>query len=192
MGGRMALAADVKVGGRYLHLYSVHFESGRTNDRFRDDQALELAEDAREKPHGVIIGGDMNTSEYLDDLRNGTERDGATRALRRAGYADAHAGLPPEARITTPSGVAIDLLFGKGVAFTGAGIGTPEQWGGLSDHYPVWARVRLEQPSEDNGQDDTRSRLLARIRRIRHLRRLRLLERAGLGGGPVPGRPLVG
>ena len=143
MGGRMALAADVKVGGRYLHLYSVHFESGTTNDRFRDDQALELAEDAVEKPHGVIIGGDMNTSEYLSDLRDGTERDGATRAFRRAGYADAHAGLPLEARTTTPSGVAIDLLFGKGIVFRDEGIGTPEQWGGLSDHYPVWARVRL-------------------------------------------------
>jgi endonuclease/exonuclease/phosphatase family metal-dependent hydrolase len=143
MGGRMALAADVKVGGRYLHLYSVHFESGSTNGRFRDDQALELAEDAEGKPHGVIIGGDMNTSEYLGDLRDGAEREGATRAFRRAGYTDAHAGLPADGRITTPSGVVIDLLFGKGVAFKDAGIGTPEQWGGLSDHYPVWARVRL-------------------------------------------------
>jgi len=144
MGGRMALAADVKVGQRYLHLYSVHFESGRTNDRYRDDQALELAEDANLKPHGVITGGDMNTSEYLGDLRNGTANDGATRVFREAGYADAHAALPADERITTPSGVVIDLVFGKGVTFTAAGIGSRQEWSGLSDHYPVWARVRLD------------------------------------------------
>ena len=143
VGGRMALAADVRVGERYLHLYSVHFESGRTNDRYRDDQALELVEDASLRPHGVIIGGDMNTSEYLGDLRNGTANDGATRVLRESGYADAHAALTAGERITTPSGVVIDLLFGKGVEFTGAGVGAPVEWAGLSDHYPVWARARL-------------------------------------------------
>jgi endonuclease/exonuclease/phosphatase family metal-dependent hydrolase len=144
MGGRMALAVDVRVGQRYLHLYSVHFESGRTNGRFRDDQALELVEAANLAPHGVVIGGDMNTSEYLGDLRNGTVSDGATRVFFEAAYADAHAALPAEERITTPSGVVIDLIFGKGVAFAGAGIGRPEEWAGLSDHYPVWARVRLD------------------------------------------------
>lgn len=143
MGGRMALAADVRVGGRCLHLYSVHFESGRTNDRYQDDQALELAEDANLRPHGVVIGGDMNTSEYLGDLRHGTANDGSTRVFREAGYADAHAALPPDGRITTPSGVVIDLIFGKSVTFAGAGVGSRQEWGGLSDHYPVWARVRL-------------------------------------------------
>lgn len=148
LGGRMALAADVKIGERYLHLYSVHFESGRTNDRFRDDQVLELVEDANLKPHGVIIGGDMNTSEYLGDLRDGTTNDGATRVLLEAGYADAHAALPADRRITTPSGVVIDLIFGKSVTFAGAGIGGPEEWAGLSDHYPVWTRARtLQGPS---------------------------------------------
>ena len=142
LGGRATLAADVKVGKRYLHLYSVHLESGRTNDRFRDDQALELVEDANLKPHGVLIGGDMNTSAYLGDLRDGTEHDGATRVLREAGYADAHAALPPDERLTTPSGVVIDLIFGKNVTFAGGGIGAREAWDGLSDHYPVWARAR--------------------------------------------------
>ena len=143
MGGRMALAADVKVGACHLHLYSVHFESGRTNDRYRDDQALELVEDANLKPHAVIIGGDMNTSEYLGDLRNGTANDGATRVFREAGYVDAHAGLPTVERITTPSGVVIDLIVGKGVTVLDAGVGSREEWADVSDHYPVWARVRL-------------------------------------------------
>jgi endonuclease/exonuclease/phosphatase family metal-dependent hydrolase len=30
------------------------------------------------------------------------------------------------------------------VTFTGAGIGSKPEWAGLSDHYPVWARVRLD------------------------------------------------
>jgi endonuclease/exonuclease/phosphatase family metal-dependent hydrolase len=143
LGGRMTVAADARIGERYLRLYSVHFESGRGADAYRADEARELVEDAASLAQGAIIGGDMNTSAYLGDLRDGTAKDGATQALLAVGWVDAHAGLAPEARGTSPSGVAIDLIFGKGVAFTGAGVGSREQWEGLSDHYPVWARVRL-------------------------------------------------
>ena len=142
LGGRVALTADVQIGDRYLRLYSVHFESGRTGGRYRADEALELVGNGNVSPHGVIIGGDMNTSAYLDDLRNGTANDGAARVLREAGYTDAHGALPPGERITTPSGAVIDLVFGKNVVFSGSGIGSPEEWAGLSDHYPVWARLR--------------------------------------------------
>jgi len=143
LGGRMAVAADARIGNRYLRLYSVHFESGRGADAYREDEARELVEDAASLAQGVIIGGDMNTSAYLGDLRDGTAADSAAQALAAAGYADAHAGLAPDARVTSPSGVLIDLIFGKGAAFTGAGVGSRGQWEGLSDHYPVWARVRL-------------------------------------------------
>jgi len=56
---------------------------------------------------------------------------------------DAHAALPVGERVTTDSGVAIDLIFGRGVRFTAAGVGPRAVWGGLSDHLPVWARVSL-------------------------------------------------
>jgi endonuclease/exonuclease/phosphatase family metal-dependent hydrolase len=143
LGGRMALAADVKVGEKILRLYSVHFESKGGNEPFRGGQAAELAEDALSAPAGAVIGGDMNSGAYLADLREGTKKDSATLALFARGYADAHARLAPDDRITTRSGVVIDLLFGRGVQFLEAGIGAKEWWGGLSDHLPVWAKLRL-------------------------------------------------
>jgi endonuclease/exonuclease/phosphatase family metal-dependent hydrolase len=143
LGGRAAVAADMKIGERILRLYSVHFESRGGNEPFRGAQAAELAEDAKSAPAGAIIGGDLNSGAYLDDLRHGTKKDSATLALFARGYEDAHSGLAAEERITTRSGVVIDLIFGKGVEFLEAGIGEKERWGDLSDHLPVWARVRL-------------------------------------------------
>jgi endonuclease/exonuclease/phosphatase family metal-dependent hydrolase len=139
----MALAADVELASSHLRLYSVHFESKGGNEPFRGDQAAELAEDAAEARGGVIIGGDMNSGAYLGDLREGTRKDSATMALFARGYADSHAGLPTEERITTRSGVVIDLIFGRGVEFLKAGIGDKQRWDHLSDHLPVWARLRV-------------------------------------------------
>jgi hypothetical protein len=85
----------------------------------------------------------MNSGAYLGDLREGTKKDSATLALFARGYEDAHAALAPDDRITTRSGVVIDLLFGKGVRFLEVGIGKKERWGDLSDHLPVWARLQL-------------------------------------------------
>ena len=142
-GGRMALAADVEVGGRYLRVYSVHFESGRRSELHRVAQAMEVTEDASRSPLPAVIGGDMNAGAYLHDLRRGSRRDGASIVLRERGFADAHSGLPSDARVTTRSGVAIDLIFGRRVRLGEAGIGPPEPWERLSDHLPVWAKVRL-------------------------------------------------
>ena len=59
LGGRVALAADVRVGERMIRVYSVHFESGHLGhrsgspDAYREAQARELIEDASELDHGV-------------------------------------------------------------------------------------------------------------------------------------------
>ena len=149
LGGRVALAADVQIGERMLQVYSVHFESGqrgrgpRGPDAYREAQARELIDDASGLHQGVVIGGDMNVSRYLGLSGDDESREPTTRALFEAGYEDAHAALPPGERVTTDSGVAIDLIFGRGVRFTGSGVGAREVWGGLSDHLPVWARVSL-------------------------------------------------
>ena len=149
LGGRVALAADVRIGERMLRVYSVHFESGHrghgasSSDAYREAQARELIEDASELQRGVVIGGDMNVGRYLE-LRAGDESpEPATRALVEAGYEDAHAALPRGERATTDSGLAIDLIFGLGVRFAGSGVGPRGVWGGLSDHLPVWARLSL-------------------------------------------------
>jgi endonuclease/exonuclease/phosphatase family metal-dependent hydrolase len=149
LGGRMALAADVRIGEKRLRVYSVHFESGGISemvsspDRYREAEARELIADAADVQHGVIVGGDMNVGGYIGVLKGERPSEPATAALFAAGYADAHASLPAEERITTDSGVVIDLVFGRGVRLVDAGVGRREVWGGLSDHLPVWARVRL-------------------------------------------------
>jgi endonuclease/exonuclease/phosphatase family metal-dependent hydrolase len=143
MGGRMALAADLRIGERYLHLYSLHLES-RHEDEYRSVQSAEVAEDGLRQQFGVIAGGDLNCVRYIDDLRMGTSDDPVTQALIQRGYVDAHATLPVEDRVTTRSGVAIDLIVGRGVTFLGAGIGSKDKWGELSDHLPVWAKLRLQ------------------------------------------------
>jgi hypothetical protein len=66
-----------------------------------------------------------------------------TAALSAAGYTDAHATLPVEERITTDSGAAIDLFFGRDIAFSEGGVGPREVWDALSDHLPVWTRLLL-------------------------------------------------
>lgn len=148
-GGRVALAADVRVGERFLRVYSVHFESGRVNfgprrrADFRYAQAVELVDDAADVGAPVVIGGDMNVVRYLGSGGGRSSQEAATTALFGADFVDAHAGLPFSERVTTDSGVAIDLILGRGVEFKGFGVGPRDVWGGLSDHLPVWARVHL-------------------------------------------------
>ncbi len=149
LGGRVALAADVRIGERMLRVYSVHFESGHRGhgsggpDAYREAQARELIEDASELDRGVVMGGDMNVGRYLGLRGEDGSREPTTKALVEAGYVDAHAALPPDERVTTDSGLAIDLIFGRGVRFTGSGVGPRGVWGSLSDHLPTWARVSL-------------------------------------------------
>lgn len=148
-GGRVALTADVRVGERLLRVYSVHFESGRVNfgprkrADFRHAQVVELVDDAADAGMSVVIGGDMNVVGYLGSDDGHNSQEPATRALLAADFVDAHVDLPFSERVTTDSGVVIDLIVGRGVQFTGFGVGPRDVWGGLSDHLPVWARVRF-------------------------------------------------
>jgi endonuclease/exonuclease/phosphatase family metal-dependent hydrolase len=143
LGGRVALAADVRVGDRLLRVYSVHFESGDRGDAYRADQARELVEDAADLQRGVVLGGDMNVGRYPGLRAGDASREAAIGALVEGGYEDAHATLPREGRVTTDSGAVMDLIFGRGVGFAASGVGPGEVWGGLSDHLPVWARLSL-------------------------------------------------
>jgi endonuclease/exonuclease/phosphatase family metal-dependent hydrolase len=143
LGGRMALAADVRIGDRLLRVYSVHFESGPLADHFREAEVRELIGDATIVTHGVMIGGDMNCGHYISVLKGEMQREPVTSSLLGSGYSDAHSHLPVETRITTASQAIIDLLFGRGVEFLDGGVAPHIFWAGLSDHYPVWSRVRL-------------------------------------------------
>jgi len=146
LGGRIAVVADVLIGGRILHLYSVHFESGLGDDPYRKAQAQELVADAADKPFPVIIGGDMNTIFYVVDLIFHTHRfDPTTKVFLSASYQDAHEGLTWQERATTEDNIlgiygVIDLFFVKGLAapILDRGVCPEERCGGLSDHMPIW------------------------------------------------------
>ncbi len=139
-GGRVAVAADVRIGDRTLRVYAVHFESGRPADRdtIREAQARELLADAAGVSSGVVIGGDMNVVRYTGSA----ESDPTVGALLADGFHDAHVALAPSERITTDSGVVIDLIVGRSMQIIDAGVGPRATWHDLSDHLPVWARFR--------------------------------------------------
>lgn len=150
LGGAVSLRAGVQWGEDVLQLYSVHFDSGLRNDGLRASQARELVADASAHTGPVVFGGDMNAFPYAVDVRLGTQLDPTTRALRRAGYRDAHAALPARRRGTTDRkfGVrgVIDLLWTRGLRSEAAGVVGPRRAGGLSDHFPVWARLTRSLP----------------------------------------------
>lgn len=154
LGGRVAIGADLRIGERLLRCYAVHFESGRggrgkrSRDGYRQSQAAELIDAGIGTQHGVVIGGDMNVLGYLQNDRPAPEP--TIRLLLDAGFVDAHAPMPRPDRITTDTDRTIDLIVGRAVRFIDAGVGPREIWGNLSDHLPVWARVRLDaEPEQD-------------------------------------------
>jgi endonuclease/exonuclease/phosphatase family metal-dependent hydrolase len=149
LGGRVAVSADVHVGDRELRLYVAHFESGRggsglrNRDEIRLAQAEELIADASESSTGVVIGGDLNVSGYLESLRDRAVIEPTIEALSAAGYEDAHADISLDDRVTSDSGKVIDVLVGRDVRWGGAGVGPSSTWASLSDHLPIWTRVLL-------------------------------------------------
>jgi endonuclease/exonuclease/phosphatase family metal-dependent hydrolase len=85
----------------------------------------------------------MNVVGYLGALRTPSSAEPTTAALFDAGFRDAHGHLPPNERITSDSGIVIDLIFGRGLDVVEAAVAGNESWVGLSDHVPIWARFRL-------------------------------------------------
>jgi endonuclease/exonuclease/phosphatase family metal-dependent hydrolase len=143
LGGRMALAAEVPRAGGALGVYSFHLESGIGDRAYRLAQARELAEDGRARPFPVVLGGDANVHAYALDLLLGTSLNGAVPLLLGRGFADAHAALPGQRRVTWPPLLVLDLIFVRGVAVTRPAVCPTEVCGGLSDHLPLWARITL-------------------------------------------------
>lgn len=145
LGGRVAVLADVALGNRHLHLGSLHLESA-IGDAERTAQATEIARVAAGLPHPVVIGGDLNAGLYFLDVQQGETVDPTVAALASEGFADAHQGLPYEARVTAPAyGFVLDLVLGRGIRFDDPGIGDAT-WDALSDHRPVWADAILDAP----------------------------------------------
>lgn len=151
LGGRIALAADMKVGERLVRLYTLHLESTLNVLRIRDAQALEIATDADDIETAVIAGGDLNAYFAVFDFQNGTTKDGPTQAFLSHGFQDAHSTLPLAERATSfdAGPLIIDFLFGRKVEVRAAGVCPRERCGDLSDHLPVWATFALPGSTAD-------------------------------------------
>jgi endonuclease/exonuclease/phosphatase family metal-dependent hydrolase len=145
LGGRVALAADARIGEHLVRLYALHLESTTSTLEVRDAQAVEIAEDALASPHPVIAGGDLNAYRALNDLRTGGHADGPTQAFLARGFRDAHASLPLERRATSfdPIGLVIDFVFLRGLEAVDADLCPRDRCGELSDHLPIWTTVAL-------------------------------------------------
>jgi len=136
LGGRMALAADVQIGGRTILTYNLHLES-RGDDRLRRAQLGEVLEDARhyrpEMP--VILAGDLNLDASTDEVAT---------ALNKANF---HNGMGAQHLITRPArsifegGRSIDSLFTRGPVLV-SHLSVHHEIR-ASDHYPVSATVNL-------------------------------------------------
>lgn len=146
LGGRIALAADMKVGDRLVRLYSLHLESTLSALRIRDAQAVEIAAEAALVDHPVIAGGDLNSFFAVLDFENDTTRDGPTQAFLTRGFTDTHAALPLLGRTTTydPVPLIIDFIYVRDATVNAAGVCELAVCGALSDHLPVWASISLE------------------------------------------------
>lgn len=143
LGGRIALSADVLVGDRVLHVYSVHFES--QTEEARSAQAMETALDAETLSGPAVVGGDMNCGLVMLDLMNGTQFDETLVQFTSRGWFDAHEGLSIEERVTAPEhNFVLDILVGTRDQFKNPGVGSKSSFATLSDHLPVWASVVLE------------------------------------------------
>ncbi len=145
LGGRIALTADVKVGGRLLRLYVLHLASGVNDGPVRAAQAAEVVKDAAGAMPPVVVGGDFNAALYSFKLQGLGADDRVVTPFLAAGYSDAHGALPFMKRITLPDSILVlDFLLCKGASCSAPGVCPVALCKGLSDHLPVWATVRLE------------------------------------------------
>ena len=143
LGGRIAIAADAKIGTRLVRLYVLHLESTLSALDIRDAQAEEIAADSEGLGYPTIAGGDFNTFFYFDDLDKGTVTVPAVKSFIDRGYVDAHQDLALVDRYTSadPFDMVIDLIFASGLEVVDAGRCPPERCASLSDHLPVFVEV---------------------------------------------------
>ncbi len=145
LGGRVAIAADLKVGRHLVRLYALHLESTLTTLDIRDAQAVEIAADAASITYPVVAGGDLNAYAAKSDFQNGSTIDGPTQAFLSQGFVDAHADVPLDSRDTSFDvlPLIIDFVLVRGATTSDAGLCPSAKCGSLSDHLPVWATVEL-------------------------------------------------
>ena len=144
---RIALVADLAVGGDLLRLVNVHLENrSRVNPfilRQRAEQLSHLLEWLEAAGHAqTVLVGDLNTLGFIVDRGRSEVLDAL---LGAAGFRDAHGG---DATATFPIlGSRLDWIYARHATALRAAI---ENTGRLSDHLAVWADVDLRPAGHAN------------------------------------------
>lgn len=129
-GGRIALVAEINVGGSKIITYNLHLES-RGNDELRVSQLAEVLSDTAcwNADRAIVVAGDFN----LD-----ASKEAAAFAIAKAGFQDAGAALhapTTPARSLFERGRQIDWAFVRGPLRASS----CHVHGSVkaSDHYPI-------------------------------------------------------
>jgi len=126
---RAAVAARIRIDGRAVRVYSVHFGSPwGMGPGGRRDQAREVLADARASEEPVIVAGDFNSK-------------GVSRVFEAAGFLWATRDV---GRTVGP--FSFDHIVTRGMTRApGESAGVVREADGASDHRPVWARLALRE-----------------------------------------------
>lgn len=129
---RLALMARVVLSNRTIQIFNLHIDPHATTDE-QLEQHRAVLERAREADEPVLIVGDFNTlsRRACEIVRSFLETHGYTTPLP-TGLATWRAGL---IRLHP------DWIFVRGLKVTRWGVAKPL---GVSDHWPVWAEVTLD------------------------------------------------
>ncbi|HEV2915798.1 MAG TPA: endonuclease/exonuclease/phosphatase family protein [Pyrinomonadaceae bacterium] len=133
---RVALGATVTIGPHALRVYSVHAETRTTNERRLQQFQAVLDDAARHaKTERAVVLGDFNT--ITDDDRRGTSQLFTS--------ADFHTPFPNDEPTwkTFILKLKLDWVWLRNLRALDYGI---DRKVGLSDHWPLWVNVRLDEP----------------------------------------------
>ena len=140
---RIAVAADIDMGGWMMRAISIHTATVVMNQDNRIDQAKAVRDSLGDFDGPVILGGDFNTvSEYEVTLLRQTMRRLRLKPVR----------LPEGPTIANkykkvPGSVPVlDHFFRKGFVPGSRGISSETL---ASDHYPIWATLAAPPPEND-------------------------------------------
>jgi endonuclease/exonuclease/phosphatase family metal-dependent hydrolase len=124
---RAAVAARIRIGGRTLVAYSVHFGSPwGMGPGSRRDQAETVLADARERPEPIVIAGDFNSK-------------GVSQVFEAAGFC-----WPTRDIGHTAGPFSFDQVVARGLTPLGdPPAGVVHEAKQASDHRPVWATLRF-------------------------------------------------
>ncbi len=133
LGSRIALVTELQFAGRLLVVYNLHLES-RSMGAIQSAQLDEILADLGRYPAGTsaLIGGDVNSKYFPSTF---------LRKMEKAGF---HSALGERIERTHKIAMALDWIFARGPVILEEGLVGRGAQG--SDHYPVVAELKAEEP----------------------------------------------